>query len=91
MIFLLLKRFLQIGKSILLVGSVSFGLLAVQLLPTLEFAALSTRGSGIPFERLTVNSLHPNQLWTLLFPLPFPLFLYILTQYLTREELAERR
>lgn len=49
-------------------------LAAVQWLPTLQLALLSTRSGGISADQLTINSLHPNRLLTLIYPFPFGLF-----------------
>tara|TARA_B100000315_G_scaffold41491_1_gene36401 strand:+ start:21302 stop:22561 length:1260 start_codon:yes stop_codon:yes gene_type:complete len=61
-------------KMLAIAGIISFGLGAMQILPAFELSMLSTRGAGIPFERITVNSLHPYHLITLLLPFPFPIF-----------------
>jgi hypothetical protein len=51
--------------AILLIG---FSLAAVQLLPTYEFAQLSTRAGGISYEFATLDSLPPKNFVTFLIP-----------------------
>jgi len=65
---------IKLLKNLVIAGLIFLGLGAIQILPAFELSMLSTRGAGIPFERLTVNSLYPYQLITLLLPFPFPIF-----------------
>ncbi len=48
-----------------------FGLVAIQLLPFLEFTRLSTRFGGLSFEQVTKWSYHPLELLQLLVPFIF--------------------
>ena len=57
---------LAMGFAILL--CVGFGLSAVQMLPTLEFAGHSTRAGGISYAFATYDSLHPKDLLAFIIP-----------------------
>ena len=54
--------------ALLLIG---FSIAAIQLLPTYEFAQLSTRAGGISYQFATMDSLPPVNLLTFLVPLLF--------------------
>lgn len=58
-------------KSLVGVGGLSGGLAAIQLLPAMELALLSTRASGLPLSEAVYYSFHPFRLIELLLPLPF--------------------
>ncbi len=55
-----------LGMVIVLLAG--FGLSAVQIAPTLEFAKLSTRGEGLNYAMATYESLHPKELLSFLIP-----------------------
>ena len=55
-----------LGMGILLAAG--FGLSAVQVAPTLEFAKFSTRGDGLNYAMATYESLHPKELLSFLIP-----------------------
>jgi|GEM_PF-832589 len=59
---------LKLGTGTVLLLMTGFALAAVQLLPTLEFARLSTRGGGISYAFATYESLHPKELLAFLLP-----------------------
>lgn len=58
-------------KSFVGAGALSAGLAAVQFLPAVELARLSTRASGLPFSEAVYYSFHPFRLIEFLLPLPF--------------------
>lgn len=49
-------------------SATALGIAAVQLLPTMEFAGLSTRGGGVDYAFATYDSLHPAEMVTFLIP-----------------------
>lgn len=50
---------------------IGFSIAAIQLLPTYEFAQLSTRAEGVGYQFATMDSLPPRNLLTFFFPLLF--------------------
>ncbi len=62
--FSLLRRTLFYGGF----GVCLLGLSAIQLLPTLEMIAASSRGAGIPYQAFAQWSLHPKRLAEFIFP-----------------------
>lgn len=61
----------KIAAGILTLLLIGFSTAAVQLLPTYEFAQLSTRAGGISYQFATMDSLPPVNLLTFLVPLLF--------------------
>jgi hypothetical protein len=59
---------LRTALGILIVLLAGFGLSAVEVAPTLEFAKLSTRGEGLNYAMATYESLHPKELLSFLIP-----------------------
>ncbi len=59
---------LRAGVGMGIVWLIGDGLSAVQLLPTAEFAKLSTRGEGLSYAMATYESLHPKELLAFLVP-----------------------
>ena len=59
-----LKLMFGIGMILL----ISFGVAAVQILPTLEFTRMSTRAGGVSYAMATYDSLHPKELLAFLMP-----------------------
>ncbi|MBW2064744.1 MAG: YfhO family protein [Deltaproteobacteria bacterium] len=60
---------LSLGFGILVVTGLA--LAAVQVLPTMEFAGLSTRSGGVSYAFATYDSLHPKELLAFLVPYIF--------------------
>ncbi|MBW2028488.1 MAG: YfhO family protein [Deltaproteobacteria bacterium] len=58
-----------LGCGLVLV--VGFALAAIQILPTYEFARLSTRAGGVSYSFATYDSLHPKELLAFLVPYIF--------------------
>jgi hypothetical protein len=58
----------KLGTGFLICLLVGFCLAAIQVLPTLEFSRLSTRGEGISYSMATYESLHPKELLAFLIP-----------------------
>ena len=56
--------------SWLLVGTVTFGLIAIQLLPTLELTSVSQRGPVQEYANATSHSYHPAELVGFITPFP---------------------
>tara|TARA_B100000315_G_scaffold41491_1_gene36406 strand:+ start:27304 stop:29742 length:2439 start_codon:yes stop_codon:yes gene_type:complete len=63
-----LRTFLKI---MLAAGLISLGLSSLQLLPALELAGLSSRGSGVSFDEAVQWSFNPIRIIEFLFPFPF--------------------
>jgi hypothetical protein len=59
---------LQLGAGWLLFVLLGFALASVQVLPTYEFTALSTRGGGVSYDMATYESLHPKEILAFLLP-----------------------
>jgi hypothetical protein len=57
---------LMFGMVVILL--ISFGVAAVQVLPTLEFTRMSTRAGGVSYAMATYDSLHPKELLAFLMP-----------------------
>ena len=51
---------LKLGFGLIVLLCVGFALAAVQVLPTIEFSGLSTRGGGVSYAFATYESLHPK-------------------------------
>jgi Bacterial membrane protein YfhO len=64
-------RLVGIARVCVPVGVLGLGLAAVQLVPLVELAGFSARGSGIPFAESAAYSLTPPGLVQLLFPYVF--------------------
>lgn len=62
------KRAITVGIGLVIILCVGFSLAAVQVLPTLEFSALSGRAGGISYEFATSDSLNVKDLLTFLIP-----------------------
>jgi hypothetical protein len=58
----------RIGIGLVVLVTIGFALAAIQLLPTLQFANLSTRAGGVSYDFATLDSLHPKDLLTFLIP-----------------------
>ena len=61
----------KIAAGTLVLLLIGFSIAAIQLLPTYEFAQLSTRAGGISYQFATMDSLPPVNLLTFLVPLLF--------------------
>lgn len=59
---------IKICLGLLLILCIGFALAAVQVLPTMEFTKLSTRGGGVDYAFATYESLHPKELLAFLLP-----------------------
>src|SRR5207237_6996216 len=66
-----LARLIAIGRVCLPVLFVGLGLAALQLLPLIELAGFSLRGSGIPYSESAAYSLTPYGLAQVIFPYVF--------------------
>jgi hypothetical protein len=62
------REALRTALGIVIVLLAGFGLSAVEVAPTLEFAKLSTRGEGLNYAMATYESLHPKELLSFLIP-----------------------
>ena len=58
-------------KAIAIYLAITIGLAAVQIIPTLEFLPLSSRGNGLSWEEATTWSFHPLRLLEFITPFPF--------------------
>jgi hypothetical protein len=67
----ILTRFAAVARVIGPVVVLGLGLAAVQLLPLLELASFSARGSGIPYDQAAAYSVTPVGLLQLIFPYLF--------------------
>jgi len=59
---------LRLAASMGIVWLIGYGLSAVQVAPTAEFARLSTRAGGLNYAMATYESLHPKELLAFLVP-----------------------
>jgi hypothetical protein len=66
-----LARLLAVARVCIPVVVLGLGLAAVQLLPLLELASFSARGSGIPYDQAAAYSVTPIGLLQLIFPYIF--------------------
>ena len=66
-----LQHIFKIGTGTLALILIGFAIAAIQLLPTYEFAQLSTRAGGISYQFATMDSLPPINILTFLVPLLF--------------------
>jgi hypothetical protein len=59
---------MRVALGMGIVWLIGYGLSAVQVAPTAEFAKLSTRGEGLNYAMATYESLHPKELLAFLVP-----------------------
>jgi hypothetical protein len=62
------KNCIRAGLGLVIIVCIGFSLSAIQILPTLEFSGLSTRGGGLDYEFATVESFPPKHLLTFFIP-----------------------
>jgi len=58
----------RLGIGLFLILVLGFTLAAIQILPTIEFAKLSTRSGGVDYAFATYESLHPKELLAFILP-----------------------
>jgi len=62
------RRLLKLGAGFAVTLLIGFLFAAVQILPTMEFTGLSTRGAGVSYFFATLDSLHPKEMLSFLIP-----------------------
>ncbi|MFA6255501.1 MAG: YfhO family protein [Patescibacteria group bacterium] len=65
------KKIIEVFLFWLIVGFITFGLSAIQFLPSFEFAKISDRQSWISYENATSFQYHPANLFTFVSPYAF--------------------
>ena len=62
------KEGFKVCLGLIVILCVGFALAAVQILPSMEFTRLSTRGGGVDYAFATYESLHPKEMLAFLLP-----------------------
>lgn len=66
-----LRRAVRSVLGFLVIAVIGFALASIQVIPTMEFAMLSTRAGGVSYGFATYDSLHPKELLSFLVPYIF--------------------